>query len=187
MGPFSAVAPNPAERREPRPGDELVWPADVVMDRAFTVDASPEQVWPWLEQLGKGRAGWYLPRSVERFVPRRRRALRRLDESFLGLQVGDVVPDYGGAAASFEVVAVDPPRSVVFGSRRGRVRLTWAITLTPLAAGRRTRVALRLRLAPVRRRWLAYSVGELFDAATIAAMAAGLHERLAETKTNTGA
>ena len=39
---------------------------------------------------------------------------------------------------------------------------------------------LRLRLAPVRRVWLAESVGELFDAITVAGMAAGLRERLAE-------
>lgn len=170
----------------PRSGDELVWPADVVMDRAFTLGASPERVWPWLEQLGKNRAGWYLPRAVERFVPRRRRALRRVDEAYLGLAVGDVVPDYGGSAASFEVAAVDPVRAVVFRSQRGRVRLSWSITLTPLPAGECTRVALRLRLAPVRRRWLAKSVGELFDTATIAALAAGLRERLADAGPDPG-
>ncbi|MGH3458433.1 hypothetical protein, partial [Aeromicrobium sp.] len=55
------------------PGDDLVR-ADVTMDRAFTLDASPSVVWPWLVQVGKDRAGWYLPHVVERFVPRRRRA-----------------------------------------------------------------------------------------------------------------
>lgn len=52
-----------------------------------------------------------------------------------------------------------------------------AITLTPEGAG--TRVHLRLRLGPVRRKWLANSVGEVFDLVTIAGMAAGLRERLA--------
>ena len=51
------------------PGDDLVAHADVVMDRAFDLPASPEDVWPWFVQLGKKRAGWYLPRSVERLVP----------------------------------------------------------------------------------------------------------------------
>jgi hypothetical protein len=27
--------------------------------RAITIAAPPEQVWPWLVQLGYGRAGWY--------------------------------------------------------------------------------------------------------------------------------
>jgi hypothetical protein len=35
-------------------------------------------------------------------------------------------------------------------------------------------------MAPVRRRWLAESVGEWFDHVTIAGMAAGLRERLTE-------
>jgi hypothetical protein len=39
-------------------------------------------------------------------------------------------------------------------------------------------VHLRLRLGPVRRRWLARTAGEFVDALTIAAMAAGLRERL---------
>ena len=38
---------------------------------------------------------------------------------------------------------------------------------------------LRLRLGPVRRVWLAEHVGGLFDALTIAGMAAGLRERVA--------
>jgi len=70
---FGNVAATAAERRATRPGDRLIEPADVVMDRAFTVDAPAEAVWPWLVQLGKNRAGWYLPRGVERFVPRGRR------------------------------------------------------------------------------------------------------------------
>ena len=41
------------------------------MARAFTVPAEPATVWPWLVQLGKHRAGWYLPRG--------RRAIRVLD------------------------------------------------------------------------------------------------------------
>ncbi|ADJ45557.1 hypothetical protein AMES_3733 [Amycolatopsis mediterranei S699] len=76
---MSAYSATSAERAERRPGDDLVTPADVVMDRGFTVDAPPELVWPWLVQLGKRRAGWYLPRRVERFLPPSRRALRRLD------------------------------------------------------------------------------------------------------------
>ena len=43
---------------------------DIMMDRAFTVPAPPAAVWPWLVQLGKKRAGWYLPGRAEGFVPR---------------------------------------------------------------------------------------------------------------------
>jgi hypothetical protein len=41
-------------------------------------------------------------------------------------------------------------------------------------------VHLRLRLGPVRRPWLARTAGEFIDALTIAGLAAGLKERLAD-------
>jgi len=66
MTMFGSVEASNAEKSSPRPEDAVVAPADVVMDRAFTVDASTGAVWPWLLQLGKDRAGWYLPRSIER-------------------------------------------------------------------------------------------------------------------------
>jgi len=178
MATHTGVRATPAERAEPRPGDDLVSPADVVMDCGFTVDAPPEVVWPWLVQLGKRRAGWYLPRRVERFLPPRRRASRRLDPRWTSLRVGDVIPDYGGRDETFEVAAIDPPRSLVYTSRRGHTLVSWSITLRP-ADTARTRVLLRLRLAPVRHRRLAETLGGFIDFATIAGMAVGLRERLA--------
>ena len=76
-------------RREvaaPRPGDDLVPGADVVMDRGFDAPGRRTQVWPWLVQLGKRRGGWYLPRAVERFVPRSRRAARSVQPQWQGLR-----------------------------------------------------------------------------------------------------
>jgi len=177
---FGSVAVTEEERAAARPGDAVVSPADVVMDRGATFDATPEVLWPWLVQLGKNRSGWYLRRKVERFVPRGNRAIRVVDPQWQGLAVGDVVPDWGGKHETFEVLELVPEKSIVYGSRRGRTDLTWTITLVPLDA-RRTRVFFRLRLAPIKRTWIANSVGDFFDELTIAGMAAGLRERLAET------
>ncbi len=168
--------PTVAERRAQLPGDALV-PADVVMDRAFTVSGSPERVWPWLLQLGKRRAGWYLPRTVERAVPRSRRAVRHLDPALQALAVGDVIPDWGGADATFTVVELEPASHLLFASTRGRTDLTWCLRLQR-ADGDRTRVHLRLRLGPVRHRQLARSLGGLVDLVTVAGLAVGLEERL---------
>lgn len=181
---LSAVAATAAEVAAALPGDGLVADADVVMDRAFTVSAPPDLTWPWLAQLGKRRAGWYFPRGVERFIPPSRRGLRWLDPAFRPLQVGDVIPDWGGRDASFEVALIDPPRAVVYRSRRGRTDLTWTIVLhavastDPGAGSEATRVQLRLRLGPVRRVWLANSAGDLIDGLTIVGLAAGLRERV---------
>jgi hypothetical protein len=174
---FAGVAATAAETVSPRPGDDLVPEADVVMDRGFDVPGAPEQVWPWLLQLGKQRAGWYFPRAVERLVPPGRRAARSIVPRWQGLAVGERIPDYGGPAEYFEAVEIEPARHLVYRSERGRMQVSWAITLTATELG--TRVHLRLRLAPVRRVWLAESLGELVDVLTIAGMAAGLRERLA--------
>jgi hypothetical protein len=178
---FASVAATAAEKRAGRPGDDLVRPADVVMDRAFTVPAPPEQVWPWLVQLGKRRAGWYLPARAERFLPRSRRAARAINPAWLGLGPGDVIPDYGGRHETFEVATIAAPGSLVYRSRRGHTDVTWSLTLQPAAgpAGH-TRVFLRLRMAPVRHQRLARTAGELIDLLTVAGMAAGLKERLAQ-------
>ena len=172
--------PTPAERASWLPGDDVVAPADVVMDRAFTLDAPPDVVWPWVVQLGKRRAGWYFPALVERVVPLGRRGLRRIDHRHQELSVGDVVPDWGGPDATFTVVEMEPARHLLYGSTRGRTHLTWCLRLTPVE-GHRTRLQLRLRLAPVRQRFVAQQLGGLFDQLTVMGLAAGLRERVRAT------
>lgn len=174
--PFARVEATAEEVAAARPGDALVPRADVVMDRGFGLDAEPAAVWPWLVQLGRGRAGWYLPRRVERVVPRSRRAARTIDPRWQSLRVGDVVPDYGGSEASFTVAEIEQFHHLVFCSTRGRTTFSWAICLTPTDTG--TRVHLRLRLGPVRRVWLAEHAGGAFDALTLLGLAAGLRERV---------
>lgn len=175
------VGPTPDEVAAALPGDDLVADPDVVMDRAFTLSAPPPQVWPWFAQLGKQRAGWYLPRRVEAVVPRRRRALRTVDPDLQHLAPGDVIPDWGGADATFEIVTHTPPTTLVHRSTRGHVRLSWAIVLRDAddaAADGATRVHLRLRMAGVRRVTLARVGGGLVDLLTVAGLAAGLRERV---------
>ena len=165
-----------AERGAALPGDDLV-DADVVMDRGFDLPAPPDRVWPWLVQLGKRRAGWYLPASVERFLPYGRRAARHVDPRWLDHDVGDVIPDWGGADATFTLAAIEEPRTLLYTSRRGRTDVTWCLHLTPAGIGG-TRVHLRLRLGPVRHRRLAEIGGGLVDALTVIGLASGLRERL---------
>ena len=172
------VRPTAEEVGRPCPGDDVVDPADVVMDRGFDVPAAPDVVWPWLVQLGKDRAGWYLPRRLERVLSHRNRAARAIGARWQELAVGDVIPDYGGRDETFTVTEIVAPSTLVYRSRRGRMDVSWAIMLRP--SGNGTRVHLRLRLGPVRRRWLATTVGELFDLLTIAGMAAGLAERVGQ-------
>lgn len=183
---FANIRATDHERNTSRPGDDIVAPADVVMDRAFTLDGPPGTVWPWLVQLGKRRAGWYLPRTVERLIPAGRRAAREIHPEWQHLRVGDVIPDYGGENETFQVARIQAPESMVYTSQRGKVALTWSITLEPVltAAPTGTRVYLRLRMAPVRWKRVVDSGGEFFDALTVAGMAAGLRERLGKDRSS---
>jgi hypothetical protein len=171
------VRPTAAEVDSPMPGDGLIQRPDAVMDRAFTLRAAPEDVWPWLVQLGKGRAGWYMTRRVERVVPRPRRASWHVDQRWQHLVVGSVIPDYGGRDETFTVAEIDPPHTLVHTSRRGPTEVTWAIAVAPLGPGS-SRVHLRLRMGPVRQKWLVAVVGEAVDLITISWLAGGLRERL---------
>ena len=185
-----------AERARTLPGDDLLGPHPcIVMDRATTLPAAPVEVWPWLVQLGKGRAGWYFPAAAERLLPPRGRGLRHLDPGLDSVRVGDRVPDWGPGDPEFRAELVDAPRALVWLSLRDRhdgwrwpaddrradhvLALTWALVLSPVGDSS-TRLHLRVRIP--RRGRLAPLVevgGGLVDALTVALLFAGLRERLA--------
>jgi hypothetical protein len=48
------------------PGDEIVPEPLTTFTRAIAVTADPEDVWPWLAQMGQGRAGMYWYDWLER-------------------------------------------------------------------------------------------------------------------------
>src|SRR5579883_1300731 len=161
------------------PGDDVVPDAALVFDRERFVRAAPEEVWPWLVQLGKRRAGWYLPRFAERLLPRTRRGARAIDPRWQSLSVGERIPDYGGRDGYLEVVSLDRPRALVYRSRRRRAEFSWALVLEPARGGTTVRLRFRgtLRSRGLRRAAIG-AAGELFDAVTSELMLAGLAERV---------
>ncbi len=173
------------------PGDDVLAHADPVMDRHLALSAGVDEAWPWVEQLGKGRAGWYLPRSVERFVPAPRRAARRLEPRWR-LAPGDSVPDWGPGDPTFEVLELERPHHLVYWSERPRrprrgverppMRMTWALVLSP-AGVHRSHLHLRLRLDLGKAAGpLATYGGGAVDWLTVALMGRGLDERLRDTR-----
>jgi hypothetical protein len=98
---------DPAEADLELPGDALVPEAQVVDTRGITIDASPAAVWPWLVQMGYGRAGWY---SYDR-LDMDRRSADEVHPEWQGLAVGDLMPtDPGGG---FIVRVLEPERALV--------------------------------------------------------------------------
>jgi len=121
------------------PGDEL--PSRFgdrrISTRAITIDAPPEEVWPWLVQMGSGRAGFYTHEWVERllFVTYGDgHSATRIHPDWQELRVGDRVPY--SRFNSCEVTMVDRPRVLVAGE--------WLV-LEPLDGGARTRLIARTR------------------------------------------
>jgi len=165
-----------------RPGDELIPDANLVFDRSRTISAPAAAVWPWLLQLGKHRAGWYMPKAVERLLPPRRRALRRLEDRWQDLRVGDQIPDYGGRNAHLEVARIDPPQLLIYRDQRRGAPFTWAISLTPRGIYQtdvHLRFRGRLRSTGLKRRVLR-ATGHLLDALSGELMLRGLGERVSD-------
>jgi len=89
------------------PGDGLIAEPTAIETRGLTIDAPPEAVWPWLVQMGYGRAGWY---SYDRMDMRGRSAVG-LVPAWQTLVVGDRVGT--GPGTGFEVRLVEPNRALV--------------------------------------------------------------------------
>jgi hypothetical protein len=107
------------------PGDEVVAHPVVVWDRGITIHRSPEAVWPWLAQVGYGRAGYYTPEALDRWAdrwiwkdPDRVLSPWRIDPRYQRLAVGDVIADGPGYAAYYRVMAAEPGRHLVLWSLR---------------------------------------------------------------------
>lgn len=93
------------------PGDELIPGANAPdFTMATTLPAPPEQVWPWLVQMGVGRAGWY---SWDRLDNDGKPSADRIVPEWQGLEVGqrlNVSPD---GQKWMTVAAVEPNRALV--------------------------------------------------------------------------
>jgi len=89
------------------PGDDLIGTPVATDTRGITIAAPPEAVWPWLLQMGYGRAGWY---SYDRLDMKGTSADRILPEH-QALAVGDIVPT--DPAGGFEVKVLEPGRTLV--------------------------------------------------------------------------
>ncbi|GEM_PF-963908 len=131
------------------PGDELPSPVGYrpVSTRAVTIDAPPDQVWPWLVQMGSGRAGFYTHEWVERLLfitYADGHSATRIHPEWQELHVGDRVPY--SRFNTVPVTMVDRPRCLIAGE--------WLV-LEPLDGGTRTRLIARTRggwLEPFARR-----------------------------------
>jgi len=126
------------------PGDEFLENPTFNATRAVSIEANPDEIWPWIVQIGYRRAGFYsydfldndgIP-SAERILP-----------EYQALEVGDLIPL--SKTASVRVAELDPPRSMVlvFEVAGAWANATWVWVLSPEGASK-TRLITRLRANP---------------------------------------
>ncbi|MBL8120310.1 MAG: hypothetical protein JNJ78_22460 [Anaerolineae bacterium] len=125
------------ERVMPLPGDRFIPPGAIVSTRAITINAPPQAVWPWLMQIGQGRAGFYSHDWLENLFAARMENVEVLDPSIPPLQIGDQVSmQHDGPALTVSVV--EPERALAFDG--------WTLYLHPQQDGT-TRLIVRYPFA----------------------------------------
>jgi hypothetical protein len=145
-----------AERRQRLPGDDLVGGAAIVTEHAIDVAGEPEEVWPWLTQLGWHLGGYYTPAWVDRLLfPGNWPSLDRLDPALLrDLRAGDLIPDGPPGTAFYRVATAEPSHVLVLhstthvppGWQRYGAAIDWAWCFSlSRPAPQRTRVRSRVR------------------------------------------
>jgi len=109
-----------AELGRSLPGDDLVPNVKVGYTQAITINAPPEEVWPWLVQIGYGRAGWYTYDWFYKFTGSANfydgdRSAERIIPELQDLKVGDAIRIF--EQGPFEVVTLEPNRLLVLLAR----------------------------------------------------------------------
>lgn len=81
-----------AEAQGQFPGDDVVKNPTQLSTRAVTIDALPEEIWPWLVQMGQGRGGAYSYDWIENLMGLDIHSANRIIPELQTLEVGDTIP-----------------------------------------------------------------------------------------------
>ena len=128
----------PDEVARPLPSDEFVTRPTFNATRAITIHALPEDIWPWLVQVGLSRAGWY---SYDILDNLGRPSARRIIPELQDLAVGGVIPMSPDGKQGMRVHSLDAPHSMIWGTPGDT---TWAWQLDAIPGGS-TRLITRVR------------------------------------------
>jgi hypothetical protein len=148
------------ERSLPLPGDELVQGPLAQATHAITIQSPVGEVWPWLVQMGQGRAGFYSYDWLENLFGCQIRNADRIVPEWQIIRVGDGVKLHP-QAPPLTVVVAEPQRAIVlaggsdfqpamsrdpsFLKLHTYRAFTWAFTVHP-QPNNATRLVIRVRV-----------------------------------------
>lgn len=121
------------------PGDELLHAAEFHPTRAIGISARPEDVWPWIVQIGYGRAGFYAYDLLDNLgKPSAECVIPELQEP----KIGDWIPMSPtiNDTTAFRVVAFEPGQWMLWSKPDS----TWSWVLRPID-GEHTRLVCRIK------------------------------------------
>lgn len=129
-------------------GDALIPSPRIAYTRAISIHATPEEIYPWIVQLGAERGGMY---SYEWFETNILRCelinADRIHEEWQNLKVGDQVKMCPGTSGPppYEVAMMESNQAIILGhEENGTWVEVWQFILVPQADGS-TRLILRSR------------------------------------------
>lgn len=131
------------ELARPLPGDGLVPHPSFLATRAITISARPEDIWPWIVQIGYGRAGFYGYDLIENLGSQRGiRSAAKIVPELQRLKVGDRV--YMSAVAWQVIHSMAPNQYLIWAGDQNPPGGAFTFALFPLD-GSHTRLVNRFR------------------------------------------
>ena len=126
-------------------GDDLIPNARVTATRCITLDAPPDEVFPWIRQMGFGRAGWYSYDWIDNLG---RKSARQIHPEWQNVSSGDQIP---AGPMSFIAECVKEPYSLVLTTcpkgKTKRLMFTLAYELRAIPEGTRLVTRMRARVS----------------------------------------
>ena len=121
-------------------GDDVVPHADLVTTRAIAIDAPPERIWPWLVQMGSGRAGSYTYDWLENLFGLDMHSAEVILPQFLDLTEGD---EFAFGPVRMRVAALEPDHLLATWVPEWN----WVRVFRLVPDGQGTRLVMRNRIA----------------------------------------
>jgi len=135
--------------------DDLIPEPMATITHGITIRGAPADVWPWLVQMGAGRAGWYSWDFIDNGGVGSARSILKDHQN---IEVGQIFPAIPGAEDVFVLQALDPGKDLVLcvPSSSGGFLVSWEFMLEPLTDNV-TRLLVRGRIGEA---WLVDTGGQ---------------------------